>query len=57
MMQHKLIVMDMVIRSPMRKNKTTGVFRVKWSNLTGENVTKLSEKIKVEGKWGDRRGC
>jgi len=28
------------------------MYRVRWWNLSGENVTKLVEKIKSEGKWG-----
>ena len=51
MTQHRLLVMDVEIRSTLRKKKTVGVYKVKWGNLNGENVTKLSEKIKIEGKW------
>jgi len=51
-MQHKLLVTNMVIRSPKRRKKTTRDFRVKWWNLTGENVTKLSLQVKPEGTWG-----
>ena len=28
-----------------------GVYKVKWGNLKGANVAKLTEKIKREGKW------
>jgi len=43
--QHKLLFLDMAIRSPMRRKKTVD-FRVKWWNLAGDNVAKLSKKIK-----------
>jgi len=43
--------MDVEIRSATRRKRTVGVYKVKWWNLSGENVTKLSEKIKTEGKW------
>ena len=41
--------MDVEIRRAVRRKRTVGVFRIKWWNLTGENVTKLCEKIKNEG--------
>jgi len=28
------------------------MYKVKWWNLNGENVNRLVEKIKIEGKWG-----
>jgi len=43
--------MDVEIRSTLRRKRTIGIYKVKWWNLNGENVTKLSEKIKTEGKW------
>jgi len=43
--------MDVEIRSTLRRRRTVGVYKVKWWNLNGENVTKLSEKIKTGGKW------
>jgi len=48
-MQHKLLVVDVEIRSTLRK-RTVRVYKVKWWNLNGENVTKLFEKIK-RGQW------
>jgi len=33
------------------KERSGGVTRVRWWNLTIENVTKLSEKIKLEASW------
>jgi len=48
--QHRLLVIDVEIRSSIRKKRTIGVYKVKWRNLIGENVTKLFEKIKTEGK-------
>ena len=50
MTQHMLLVMDVEIRGTVRRKRTVGVYRVKWWNLTGENVTMLSEKIKIEDK-------
>jgi len=47
--QHKLLVMDVEIRSVASRKRTVGVFRIKWWNLTGKNVTKLCENIKAEG--------
>ena len=49
--QHRLLVMDVETRRLMRRNKTVGVYKVKWWNLTGDNVTKLSEQMKIEDKW------
>ena len=49
--QHRLFVMDVEIRSTIRKKRNVGIYKVKWWNLNGENVTNLSEKIKTEGKW------
>jgi len=49
--QHRLLVMDVEIRTVIRKKRTVGAYKVKWWNLNDENVTKLSEKITTEGKW------
>jgi len=43
--------MDVKIRSARRRKRTVGAYKVKLWNLNSENVTKLSEKIKTEGKW------
>jgi len=43
--------MDVGIRSTLTRKKTNRVYKVKWWNLNGENVNKLFEKIKTEGKW------
>ena len=43
--QYKLLVMDAEIRSTLRRKRTVGVYKGKWWNINGENVTKLSEKI------------
>ena len=42
--QHKLLVMHVVIKSYKGKMRSVGDPRVRWSNLTRENATKLSEK-------------
>jgi len=44
--------MDIEVRSLIRRRRTVGMYRVRRYNLNGENVTKLVEKIKSEGKWG-----
>ena len=49
--QHRLLVMDVEFRSAVRRKRSVGVYKIKWWNLIGENVTKLSEKIKIEGTW------
>ena len=49
--QHRLLVMDVEIRSVIRRKRIVGVFKVKWWNLNEENRTKLCEKIETEGKW------
>ena len=49
--QHRLLVMDLVIKSCKVKKRSEGVARVRWWNLTRENATKLSEKIKSEASW------
>jgi len=40
--QHRSLVMDVEIRSSMRRKRTVGVYKIKWWNLIGETVTKLS---------------
>jgi len=45
------LVIDAEIRSTLRRKRTVRVYKVKGWNLNGENVTKLSEKIKTEDKW------
>jgi len=49
--QDRLLVMDLVIKSFKAKKRSGGVARAKWWNLTRENATKLSEKIKLEASW------
>jgi len=43
--------MDVEIRSAIRRRRTVRVFKVKWWNLKDENVTRICERIKEEGKW------
>jgi len=43
--------MDVAIRSLVRRKIRVVVSKIKLWNLTVENLTKLSEKIKTEGKW------
>jgi len=45
--QHRLLVMDVAIRSSTRWKRRVGVSKAKWWNLIAENATKLSEKIKT----------
>ena len=49
--QHKLLVMDLVIKNFKVKKRGGGIARIRWWNLTRENVTKLSEKIESETNW------
>ena len=44
--QHRLLVMDMGIKSLKAKKRSVGVSRVRWWNLTREKATKLSKKIR-----------
>ena len=46
--QHRLLVMDLEMKSLKVKKRSGGVARVRWWNLTRENATKLAEKIKSE---------
>ena len=48
--QHRLLVMDMVIKGFRVKRRSRGVARVRWWNLTRENATKLSKKIRLDQK-------
>jgi len=50
-MQHRLLVLDVEIRGAISRKRKAGASKVRWWNLKGENVVKLSEKIKSEGKW------
>jgi len=43
--------MDVAISTSVRWKRRVGVPKVKCWNLIAENATKLSEKIKMEGKW------
>jgi len=43
--------MGVAIRSSVKRKRRVGVPKAKWWILIAENVTKLSEKIKMEGKW------
>jgi len=49
--QHRLLVMDLEMKSFKVKKRSGGVARVRWWNLTSENATKLAEKIKSEANW------
>ena len=49
--QHRLLMVELMIKSFRVKERSGGVTRVRWWNLTIENVTKLSEKIKSEASW------
>jgi len=49
--QHRLLVLDLDIQGAIRRKRKDRVYKMKWSNLSGENARKLSEKIKREGKW------
>ena len=44
--QFKLLVMDVEIKRRKSKMSKVDYPRVKWCNITTENVTKLSEKIR-----------
>ena len=50
-MQHRLLVIDVEIRSAIRRRRTIRVYKVKWWNLKEENVTRICKRIKAEGKW------
>jgi len=43
--------MELVIKNFKVKKRSRGVARTRWWNLTRENATKLSEKIKSEANW------
>jgi len=45
-----MVLMDVEFRGAIRRKRNVGVYKVKWWNLKGENVTKFSEKIKTAGK-------
>jgi len=49
--QHRLLVLDVDIWGAMRRKRKVGEYKVKWWNLSRENTSKLSEKIKSKGKW------
>jgi len=43
--------MDLVVKNFKVKKRGGGFGRIRWWNLTRENATKLSEKIKLETNW------
>ena len=49
--QHRLLVMDVAIKSAKVKKRLVRESKVRWWNLIGENVAKLSEKIVANGNW------
>ena len=49
--QHNLLVMDRVIKNCKVKKRGGGIDRIRWWNLTRENVIKILEKIKSETNW------
>jgi len=49
--QHKKLVMDIMFKSFNVKKRSVGMARVIWWNLTKENATKLSERMKSEANW------
>jgi len=49
--QHRLLVMDMGIKSFKAKKRSVGVARVRWWNLRKENATNFLERIKSEASW------
>ena len=49
--QHKLLVMDLATKNFKVKKRRGGIARIRWWNLTRENATKLSKKIKSEPNW------
>jgi len=44
------LVLDIEVLSSIKRKRTDGGYRVRWWNFKGENVTKLVERIKSEGK-------
>ena len=49
--QHRLLVMDVEIKSLRRKKRKIVDSRAKWWNPTSEHAAKLVEKVKAEGNW------
>jgi len=45
--QHRLLVIDGEIRGAIRRKRNVGGYKVKWWNLNGENVTKLSRGLEL----------
>jgi len=46
--QHRLLVMDVVIKNSKKKRRSVEHTRVRWWNPTVENASILAEKIKAE---------
>ena len=49
--RHRLLAMDLMFKSFKVKNKSIGMAKVRWWNLTKENAIKLSGRIKSEASW------
>jgi len=49
--QHRLLVMDVVIKNSNWKKRSVIDHRVRWWDLTTENTIILAEKIEAEGSW------
>jgi len=50
--QHRLLVLDVVLKCSRWRKRRVGDPRVKWWTLSTENVRLLSEMIIEEGAWG-----
>ena len=49
--QHRLLVMNVVIKRAKVKKRRVGEPKVRWWNLTRENAIWISEKIIANGNW------
>ena len=46
--QHRLVVMDLMIKSFKGKKRSEGVARIRWWNVTRESATELTEKMLMQ---------
>lgn len=51
MTQHRLLVMDVEIKSFNKKKRSVGESKVQWWSLMAKMMTKLAKKIKAKGQW------
>ncbi|VFQ68296.1 unnamed protein product [Cuscuta campestris] len=49
--QHKLLVMDVMIRWVKHRRASSGNTQIRWRRLSGENISELIRRVQEKGAW------